>query len=88
MVEQNQSAKAQEPEPTVHPCNNLNLCPEEFLRCVMVDDTFSIAVRVKAAKALTLIHTKAPQPSITIRITDPYGDQYLDRFPMLKAYIQ
>jgi hypothetical protein len=88
MIDQNLSAKAQEPEPAFHPCNNPNLSPEEFLHAVMHDDTFSIAVRVKAAKALTLIHTKAPQPPITIRIRDPYGDQYIDRFPMLKAYIQ
>ena len=49
-----------------HPCNNPNLSPEEFLQRVMVDDTFSMALRAKAAKALTLIHTKAPQPPITI----------------------
>ena len=52
----------------------------------MHDDTFSITPRAKAAKALTLIHTKAPQPSVTIRIPDPYSYEYLVRFPWLKEF--
>ena len=51
-----------------HPCNNPNLSPIEFLEAVMHDDTFSIALRAKAAKALTSIQTKAPVPPITIHI--------------------
>ena len=69
-----------------HPCNNPNLSPIEFLEAVMHDDAFSMAVRVKAAKALTLIHTKAPQPSVTIRIRDPYSYEYLARYPWLKEF--
>lgn len=69
-----------------HPCNNPNLSPIEFLEAVMHDDTFSIALRVKAAKALTLIHTKAPVPPITIHIKDPYSHEYLTRFPWLKEF--
>ena len=69
-----------------HPCNNPNLSPIEFLEAVMHDDTFSIALRAKAAKALTLIHTKAPVPPITIRIKDPYCHEYLARFPWLKEF--
>src|SRR5215469_12229920 len=69
-----------------HPCNNPNLSPEEFLQRVMVDDTFSMALRVKAAAALTSIHTKAPVPPITIHIKDPYSYEYLARFPWLKEF--
>src|SRR5215510_12883043 len=69
-----------------HPCNNPNLSPIEFLEAVMHDDTFSIALRAKAAKALTLIHTKASVPPITIRIKDPYCHEYLARFPWLKEF--
>jgi hypothetical protein len=69
-----------------HPCNNPNLSPEEFLQCVMVDDTFSMALRVKAAAALTSIQTKAPVPPITIHIKDPYSHEYLARFPWLKEF--
>ena len=69
-----------------HPCNNPNLSPREFLEAVMHDDTFSIALRAKAAKALTLIHTKAPVPPITIHIKDPYSHEYLTRFPWLKEF--
>ena len=69
-----------------HPCNNPNLSPIEFLEAVMHDDTFSIALRAKAAKALTLIHTKAPVPPITIHIKDPYSHEYLTRFPWLKEF--
>ena len=54
-----------------HPCNNPNLSPIEFLEAVTHDDTFSIALRAKAAKALTLIHTKAPVPPITINKLRP-----------------
>ena len=68
------------------PCNNPNLSPIEFLEAVMHDDTFSIALRAKAAKALTLIHTKAPVPPITIHIKDPYSHEYLARFPWLKEF--
>ena len=67
-----------------HPCNNRNLSPEEFLQRVMVDDTFSMALRAKAAAALTSIQTKAPVPPITIHIKDPYSHEYLTRFPWLK----
>jgi hypothetical protein len=63
-----------------HPCNNPNLSPIEFLEAVMHDNTFSIALRAKAAKALTLIHTKAPVPPITIHIKDPYSHEYLKEF--------
>jgi len=70
-----------------HPCNNPNLSPIEFLEAVMHDDTFSIALRAKAAKALTLIHTKAPLPPITIHIKDPYSHEYLARFPWLKEFV-
>jgi hypothetical protein len=52
----------------------------------MHDDTFSIALRAKAAKALTLIHTKAPQPPVTVHIRDPYSHEYLTRFPWLKEF--
>jgi len=69
-----------------HPCNNPNLSPIEFLEAVTHDDTFSIALRAKAAKALTLIHTKAPVPPITIHIKDPYSHEYLTRFPWLKEF--
>ena len=69
-----------------HPCNNPNLSPEEFLQRVMVDDTFSMALRVKAAAALTSIQTKAPVPPITIHIKDPYSHEYLTRFPWLKEF--
>ena len=69
-----------------HPCNNPNLSPEEFLQRVMVDDTFSMALRVKAASALTAIHSKAPVPPITIHIKDPYSHEYLARFPWLKEF--
>ena len=69
-----------------HPCNNPNLSPEEFLQRVMVDDTFSMALRVKAAAALTSIQTKAPVPPITIHIKDPYSYEYLARFPWLKEF--
>ena len=69
-----------------HPCNNPNLSPIEFLEAVMHDDLWSISVRVKAAKALTLIHTKAPVPPITIHIKDPYSHEYLTRFPWLKEF--
>jgi len=69
-----------------HPCNNPNLSPIEFLEAVTHDDTFSIALRAKAAKALTLIHTKAPVPPITIHIKDPYSHEYLARFPWLKEF--
>src|SRR5262245_25255072 len=69
-----------------HPCNNPNLSPIEFLEAVMHDDTFSIALRAKAAKALTAIHSKAPQPPITIQIKDPYSHEYLTRFPWLKEF--
>ena len=86
MTDQNHSAKAQEPEPTARPYNNPNLSPIEFLEAVMHDDTFSIALRAKAAKALTLIHTKAPVPPITIHIKDPYSHEYLARFPWLKEF--
>ena len=65
-----------------HPCNNPNLSPIEFLEAVMHDDTFSIALRAKAAKALTSIQTKAPVPPITIHIKDPYSP----RFPWLKEF--
>src|SRR5262249_55583441 len=69
-----------------HPCNNQNLSPEEFLQRVMVDDTFSMTLRVKAAAALTSIQTKAHVPPITIRIKDPYCHEYLARFPWLKEF--
>src|SRR5215831_5593386 len=69
-----------------HPCNNPNLSPIEFLEAVMHDDTFSIALRAKAAKAVTLIHTKAPLPPVTIRIKDPYCHEYLARIPWLKEF--
>jgi hypothetical protein len=69
-----------------HPCNNPNLSPIEFLEAVMHDDAFSIALRAKAAKALTSIHTKAPVPPITIHIKDPYSHEYLARFPWLKEF--
>ena len=69
-----------------HPCNNPNLSPIEFLEAVMHDDTFSIALRAKAAKALTSIQTKAPVPPITIHIKDPYSHEYLTRFPWLKEF--
>jgi len=69
-----------------HPCNNPNLSPREFLEAVMHDDTFSIALRAKAAKALTSIQTKAPVPPITIHIKDPYSHEYLTRFPWLKEF--
>ena len=69
-----------------HPCNNPNLSPIEFLEAVMHDDTFSIALRVKAAAALTSIQTKAPVPPITIHIKDPYSHEYLARFPWLKEF--
>ena len=69
-----------------HPCNNPNLSPEEFLQRVMVDDTFSMALRVKAAAALTSIQTKAPVPPITIHIKDPYSHEYLARFPWLNEF--
>jgi hypothetical protein len=86
MTDQDHSAKAQEPEPTAHPYNNPNLSPIEFLEAAMNCDTLSIALRVKAAKALTSIHTKAPQPPITIHIKDPYSHEYLARFPWLKEF--
>jgi len=41
---------------------------------------------VKAAKALTLIHTEAPQPTVTIRIREPYSYEYLARYPWLKEF--
>jgi len=69
-----------------HPCNNPNLSPIEFLEAVMHDDTFSIALRAKAAKALTSMQTKAPVPPITIHIKDPYSHEYLTRFPWLKEF--
>jgi hypothetical protein len=69
-----------------HPCNNANLSPIEFLEAVMHDDTFSIALRAKAAKALTSIQTKAPVPPITIHIKNPYSHEYLTRFPWLKEF--
>ena len=69
-----------------HPCNNPNLSPREFLEAVMHDDTFSIALRAKAAKALTSMQTKAPVPPITIHIKDPYSHEYLTRFPWLKEF--
>src|SRR6516165_1206448 len=69
-----------------HPCNNPNLSPEEFLQRVMIDDTFSMALRMKAASALAAIHSKAPQPPITIHIKDPYSHEYLARFPWLKEF--
>jgi hypothetical protein len=86
MTDQNRSAKAQEPEPTARPYNNPNLSPIEFLEAAMHCDTLSIALRVKAARALTSIHTKAPQPPVTIRIKDPYSHEYLARFPWLKEF--
>src|SRR6516162_3457597 len=69
-----------------HPCNNPNLSPEEFLQRVMDDNTFSMALRVKDAAALTAIQTKAPLPPVTIHITDPYSHEYLARFPWLKQF--
>src|SRR5215470_6859457 len=69
-----------------HPCNNSNLSPIEFLQAVMHDDTFSMPLRARAAKALTSIHTKAPVPPITIHIKDPYSHEYLARFPWLKEF--
>jgi hypothetical protein len=84
MTDQDHLAKAQEPEPTARPYNKPNLSPIEFLEAVMHCDTLSIALRAKAAKALTLIHTKAPVPPITIHIKDPYSHEYLTRFPWLK----
>ena len=86
MNDQNHSAKAQEPEPTARPYNNPNLSPIEFLEAVMHCDTLSIALRVKAAKALTSIHTKASQPPVTIYIKDPHGYEYLARYPWLKEF--
>src|SRR5262249_28007873 len=69
-----------------HPCNNPNLSPIEFLEAVMHDEPFSMALRVKAAAALTSIQTKAPVPPITIHIKDPYSHEYLTRFPWLKEF--
>jgi hypothetical protein len=84
---QQTESKAPGPASMVHPCNDPNLSPEEFPQRVMVDDTFSMALRVKAASALTAIQTKAPQPPITIRIKDPYCHEYLARFPWLKEFV-
>jgi hypothetical protein len=78
MTDQHHSAKAQEPEPTARPYNKPNLS-----HC----DTLSMALHVKAAKALKLIHTKAPQPSVTIYIKDPYSYKYLACYPWLKQFV-
>jgi hypothetical protein len=71
-----------------HPCNAPDLTPIEFLEAVMNDQTFSIALRLKAAKYLTMIATREPQPSATIRIPDPMSDYYIRRFPWILETIQ
>jgi hypothetical protein len=86
-MQTNSFAKAQDPrgrdsdpEPSSRPYNDPALSPTEFLKAVMHEDTISIALRVKAAKALTDIQSKAPPPSITLHIRDPYSHEFVARF--------
>ena len=76
-------ANAQGPEPAVHPCNAPDLSPIAFLEAVMHDDTFSISVRMQAAKHLASIAGRIPQSSCTLHIPDPYSQEYIARYPRL-----
>jgi hypothetical protein len=70
---------------SLRPCNDPTLTPEEFLQAVMHDDLCSMALRIRAAKALADIHSKAPVPPITIRLRDPVCYEYQPRFPVAEG---
>jgi hypothetical protein len=62
------------------PCNAPGITPIDFLESIMHDDTFSYAIRMKAAKHLAMIAARAPQPFAMIRISDPVSDEYITRY--------
>jgi hypothetical protein len=59
-----------------HRCNDPTLTPIEFLQAIMRDGSFSINIRMRAARYLALIEARAYQSAVCIRIPDPVGDEY------------
>jgi hypothetical protein len=69
---------------SLHPCNDPNLSPEEFLQAVYQDQTFSMSLRVRAASGLvwsqyakSVLHT----PATSMFIPEGYSAELMARYP-------